>query len=120
MNTVVIFAGGTGNPYFTTDSGVALRALEIDASFILMGKNDADGIYDSDPNKNTKAKRFSKISYDQIIDNRLHAMDITAASLLSESSVKIIVFNAKQKDCFLKALQSNIPTTIISRKEGKR
>ena len=117
---IVIFAGGTGNPYFTTDSGVALRALEIDASFILMGKNDADGIYDSDPNKNTKAKRFSKISYDQIIDNRLHAMDITAASLLSESSVKIIVFNAKQKDCFLKALQSNIPTTIISRKEGKR
>ena len=117
---IVIFSGGTGSPYFTTDSSVALRALEIDASFILMGKNDTDGVYDSDPNKNKNAKRFSKLSYDQIIDNRLHVMDITAASLLSESNVKIIVFNVKQKDCFLKALLNRIPKTIIFKKEGKK
>ena len=118
--SVAIFSGGTGNPYFTTDSGVALRALEIDASFILMGKNDTDGVYDSDPNTNKKAKRFSKITFDQIIDDRLHVMDTTAASLLSESDVKIIVFNVKHKDSFLKALKNTIPTTIITKKEGKK
>ncbi len=112
---VVIFAGGTGNPYFSTDSGVALRALELDAKFILVAKNNADGIYDSDPKINKKAKRYSSISYDKIIQNNLKAIDTTAATLLKDSNIKIIVFNANRKNGFIDALENKIPTTIVSK-----
>lgn len=112
---VVIFAGGTGNPYFSTDSGVALRALELDATFILVAKNNIDGIYDSDPKINKKAKRYSSISYDKIIQNNLKAIDTTAAALLKDSKIKIIVFNANRKNGFIDAIGNKIPTTIVSK-----
>ena len=112
---IVIFAGGTGNPFFSTDSGVALRALEINASFILMGKNGVDGVYSSDPRINKKAKRYSSISYDKIIHDNLKIIDTTAAALLNNSKVKIIVFNANRKKCFIDALTNKIPTTTISK-----
>ena len=111
---VVIFAGGTGIAYFSTDSGVALRALEINTSFILMGKNNIDDIYDSDPRINKKAKRYSSISYDMIIHDNLKTIDTTAAALLNDSEIKIIVFYANRKNCFINALENKIPTTIIS------
>ena len=112
---VVIFAGGTGNAFFSTDSGVALRALEINASFILMGKNGVDGVYSSDPRINKKAKRYSLISYDKIIYDNLKVIDITAAALLKDSKIKIIVFNANRNKCFVNAIANKIPTTIISK-----
>ena len=120
-NNVVIFAGGTGNPYFSTDSGVALRALEVDASFILMGKNGVDGIYDSDPKINKKAKRYASISYDKIVHDNLKVIDTSAASILSNSDVKILVFNVNRANCFVDALANKIPTTVISKsKRGNK
>ena len=112
---VAIFAGGTGYPYFSTDTGVALRALEVGASFILMGKNGVDGVYDSDPKVNKKAKRYTSISYDKIIHDDLKAIDTSAASLLSDSNVKVLVFNVNRTNCFVDALANKIPTTIISK-----
>lgn len=114
-DNVVIFAGGTGNPYFSTDSGVALRALEVGASFILMGKNGVDGIYDSDPKINKKARRYASISYDKIVYDNLKVIDTSAASILSNSNVKILVFNINRANCFVDALTNKIPTTVISK-----
>ena len=114
-DNVVIFAGGTGNPYFSTDTGVALRALEVGASFILMGKNGVDGIYDSDPKINKKARRYASISYDKIVYDNLKVIDTSAASILSNSDVKILVFNVNRANCFVDALTNKIPTTVISK-----
>ncbi len=120
-NNVVIFAGGTGYPYFSTDTGVALRALEIGASFILMGKNGVDGIYDSDPKINKKAKRYASISYSKIVHDDLKVIDASAASLLSNSDVKVLVFNINRTNCFVDVLANKIPTTIISKSnKGKK
>lgn len=90
---VVIFGGGTGNPFFSTDTAAALRANEIGAHAILKATK-VDGIYDSDPRKNTNAKRFSAISYEQAINLRLGVMDAAAFSLCWENKIPIIVFNA--------------------------
>tara|TARA_B100001013_G_scaffold315137_1_gene221949 strand:- start:166 stop:906 length:741 start_codon:yes stop_codon:yes gene_type:complete len=90
---VVIFAAGTGNPYMTTDTAAALRALEMEAEVLLMAKHKADGIYASDPNIHSNAKKFDFITYRDVIDKRLEAMDTTAISLCMENSVPIIVFN---------------------------
>lgn len=114
-NKVVIFAGGTGNPYFSTDSGIALRALENNASLILMGKNGVDGIYTADPNKNKSAKRISKISYQDAIKKNLEVMDITAMGLLQDSNVKIRIFDCNQKDAYLKALKNQIKYSEVSK-----
>jgi uridylate kinase len=89
---VVIFAGGTGNPYFSTDTAAALRANEIGAEVILKATK-VDGIYDSDPKKNPKAKRFSKITYLEALQKQLKVMDSTAFSLCMDNKMPIIVFN---------------------------
>lgn len=89
---VVIFAAGTGNPYFTTDTAAALRSLEIGADVLLKGTK-VDGIYDSDPAKNPKAKRHHSITYDDAIAQRLNVMDATAFTLCRENNMPIIVFN---------------------------
>jgi uridylate kinase len=89
---VVIFAGGTGNPYFTTDTTAALRAIEVGAEVILKATQ-VDGIYDSDPKKNPKAKKFDKLSYLDVIKNKLKVMDSTAVSLCMDNNLPIIVFN---------------------------
>lgn len=89
---IVIFAAGTGNPYFTTDTAAALRAIEIEADAILKGTR-VDGIYDSDPEKNTGALHFPEISYTDVLKKNLRVMDLTAITLCQENKLPIIVFN---------------------------
>ena len=89
----VIFAAGTGNPYMTTDTAAALRAIEIGAEVLLMGKNRVDGVYDSDPLKNRGARRFAKLSYEEALSRRLEVMDSTALTLCRENNLPIIVFD---------------------------
>lgn len=89
----VIFACGTGNPYMTTDTAAALRAIEIGAGVLLMTKNNVDGIYSADPRKDPKAKKFDKVSYLEALNMRLQVMDATALSLCLENKLPIIVFD---------------------------
>ncbi len=93
---VVIFAAGTGNPYFTTDTAAVLRAVEIQADAILKGTR-VDGVYDSDPEKNAGAKYFPEISYADVLKNNLQIMDLTAITLSKENKLPIIVFNMNKK-----------------------
>ena len=90
---VVIFAAGTGNPYMTTDTAAALRAIEIGAEALLLTKDNVDGIYTADPKKDPKATRFDKLTYLQAINLRLEVMDATALSLCMDNKLPIIVFN---------------------------
>ena len=94
LNTdnVVIFSAGTGSPYFTTDTGSALRGIEIEAEVMFKGTR-VDGIYDSDPEKNPDAKKFDKITYDEIYSKGLKVMDLTAAAMCKENNLPIVVFN---------------------------
>ena len=110
---VVIFAGGTGRPFFTTDTASTLVAAEINADLILMGKNKAKGVYDSDPRKNPNAKKFDKITYDQILKKGLSFMDSTATSMASENNIKIIVFDITEENAILKAVQGKIEHTEV-------
>lgn len=90
---VVIFGGGTGNPFFTTDTTAALRALEIDADMVLMAKNNVDGVYDADPNKNPGARRYRSLSYLDVINAGLAVMDATAVSLCMQRNMPVTVFD---------------------------
>ncbi|NLC76648.1 MAG: UMP kinase [Clostridia bacterium] len=111
---VVIFAAGTGNPYFSTDTTAALRAAEIEAEVILMAKK-VDGVYDSDPVKNPQAKRFERLSYIEVLNKGLGVMDSTAASLCMDNNIPIIVFNLKQKGNILKVVLGEEIGTIVRR-----
>jgi len=93
---VVIFAGGTGNPYMTTDTAAALRAVEIKADVLLMAKNHVDGVYDSDPRKHADARRFERLGYLEAINLRLNVMDSTALSLCMDNHLPTIVFDLFQ------------------------
>ena len=95
---VVIFAAGTGNPFFTTDTAAALRASEINAEAMLMAKNGVDGVYTDDPKTNPNAKKMDKITYDDIIKNGLKVMDTAACALCKQNSIPIIVFDFETKD----------------------
>ena len=109
---VVIFAGGTGNPYFTTDTTAALRACEIDAEAILKATQ-VDGIYDSDPHANPDATKFDEISYMEVLSRELHVMDSTATTLCMDNGIPIIVFNLHKPgniDCVLKG--EHVGTTV--------
>ncbi len=110
---IVIFACGTGNPYFSTDSGAALRAAEIKAEVLLMAKN-VDGLYDSDPKKNPKAKKFDSISYMDVINKGLNLMDITSITMCMENNIPIIAFGLMEKDGLIKAASGEKVGTIIS------
>ena len=109
---IVIFACGTGNPYFSTDTAAALRAAEIGAEAILLAKN-VDGIYDSDPKKNPDAKKFDEISYMQVIERGLAAMDTTAITLCMENKIPIVAFALNEENSILRASQGERIGTII-------
>lgn len=111
---VVIFGAGTGNPYFTTDTAASLRAIEIEADVILKGTR-VDGIYDSDPEKNSDAKKFDVISGDEVLRRRLNVMDLTAFTLCRDNETPIIVFNVNKKDNLLKIAnkEGSIGTTVV-------
>ena len=109
---VVIFGGGTGNPYFTTDSAAVLRAIEIDADVILKGTR-VDGIYTSDPEKNKDATKFDFISFEEVIQKGLKVMDTTAFTLSQENQLPIIVFDMNKKGNLLKVVSGeNIGTKV--------
>ena len=109
---VVIFAAGTGNPYFSTDTTAALRAAEIEADVILLAKK-VDGVYDSDPVLNKDARKYDKLSYIDVIKEGLGVMDSTAASLCMDNRIPIIVFDLKSPNNILKIMQGHLVGTII-------
>ena len=111
-NIVIIFAAGTGNPYFTTDTAAALRASEVSASVILKGTK-VDGVYSSDPKKNKKAKRYKTIKYSEILANNLKIMDGSAIALARDNNIPIIVFPINKKNAFLNAIFNKGQYTII-------
>lgn len=110
---IVIFAGGTGNPYFSTDSAAALRAAEIDADVILMAKNNVDGVYTADPKVDPHAKKYDELSQLDIINKQLGVMDSTASSLSMDNDIPFVVFNMQTKDNIKRVVEGeNIGTTI--------
>lgn len=109
---VVIFAAGTGSPYFTTDTGAALRAAEMGCDALLKSTQ-VDGVYDSDPRVNPNAKRFDVLSYDEVIKKELKVMDISAVVLAKENKVPIIIFNQHEDAALLKAVCAEGKFTII-------
>lgn len=114
---IVIFGGGTGSPYFTTDTTAALRANDINCDAILMAKNGVDGVYTSDPRTNKDAKFISNISYKEMLDMNLQVMDRTAVSLCMDTNIELRVFNMNDTSNFIKVIEGeNIGTTI--RKEN--
>lgn len=100
---VLIFVGGTGHPYFTTDTACAIRAIDMHATTILMGKDGVDGVYSADPKKNKKAKKYKSISYLEAINKELKVMDLTAMSLCQDNDVEIIVFDVASKNGIVNA-----------------
>ena len=110
---IVIFSAGTGNPYFTTDSAAVLRAIEIEADVILKGTR-VDGIYNEDPNKNSDAFKFEKITFKEAISKGLKIMDTTAFTLSHENKLPIIVFDINQENNLLKVLNGENVGTIVN------
>lgn len=110
---IVIFAAGTGEPYFTTDTAAALRAVEIKADVIMKGTR-VDGVYDSDPEKNKKAKLFKKLNYEEVLKKNLRVMDLTAITLCKENNLPIVVFNMNITDNLKKIVSGKELGTIIS------
>lgn len=110
---VVIFAAGLGNPYFSTDTTAAQRALEIGAEAMLMAKNGTDGVYDSDPRKNTDAKRYESLTYQTLLDDRLKVADATAISLCMDNALPILVFDMNVSGNITKAVSGEKIGTYI-------
>ena len=111
-NRIVIFAAGTGNPYFTTDTAAALRASEMDCDAIFKGTK-VDGIYDKDPMKDDGAIKFDKISYSEILSKNLRVLDSSAVSLARENNIPIIVFSIKENNGFLNILKGKGSCSVV-------
>ncbi len=111
---VVIFACGTGNPYFSTDTAAVLRAAEIEAEVILLAKN-VDAVYDSDPKLNENALRFDRISYQEVLQRQLGVMDSTATTLCMENNIPLMVFSIKEPENILKVLKGENVGTFVAR-----
>lgn len=110
---IVIFACGTGNPYFSTDSGAALRAAEIKADVLLMAKN-VDGLYDCDPKKNPNAKKYENITYMEVINKGLNLMDITSITMCMENNIPIVTFGLQTENGLIKAAMGEKVGTKIN------
>jgi len=112
---VVVFAAGTGNPYMTTDTAASLRAIEIEAEALLMGKNGVDGVYTADPRKDPKAKKIEKLTYLDALNQRLQIMDATALSLCMDNELPIVVFDIQAENGIERALSGeNIGSLVTS------
>jgi uridylate kinase len=114
-NRVVILGGGTGNPYFTTDTAAALRASEVRCGAILMAKNGTDGVYDKDPRHHPDAVKFDRISYADAIDRRLKVMDLTAMAFCMENNMPIIVFDINAPGSILSVARGEPIGTLVSK-----
>lgn len=113
---ILIFGGGNGIPFFTTDTTAALRSAELGANLILMAKNGVDGVYDSDPKHNGNAKRYVKLSHQEVLDKHLNVMDLTAATLCKENDIDILVFDMNVKGNMARAVNDFSIGTLISNK----
>lgn len=111
--SVVFFAGGTGHPYFSTDTGIALRAVELDVNMILLAKS-IDGIYDSDPKVNPNAKKYEHIHIEEVIEKKLGVMDLTASVMCMENKIPLLVFDLREKDSIRNAMLGKINGTIVT------
>src|SRR5690625_1703410 len=110
---VVIFAAGTGNPYFSTDTTAALRAAEIEADVILMAKNNVDGVYNDDPKVNQNAKKYDNLSYLDMLNEGLEVMDSTASSLCMDNDIPLIVFSITEKGNIKRVVEGEVLGTTI-------
>jgi uridylate kinase len=109
---IVIFAAGTGNPYFTTDTAAVLRAVEIKADVILKGTR-VDGVYTADPEKDSTATKYNNVTYDEVYSQNLNVMDMTAITLCKENNLPIVVFNINEEDSFLRVVQGEEVGTLV-------
>lgn len=117
---VVIFGAGTGNPFFTTDTTAALRSAEIDADVLLMAKHGVDGVYDSDPKKNSSAKKYDRLSYNDVLSKELKVIDAAAVALAQESKIPIIVFDFAAKGVIKELILGNKVGTVIGDMEKQK
>jgi uridylate kinase len=115
----VIFAGGTGNPYMTTDTAAALRAIEIGADVLLVAKNKVDGVYDSDPLKNPRAKKFDRLTHQDALNLRLNVMDSTAFSLCQDNRLPIIIFDLQGGKSIERAISGERVGTFVTAERKK-
>lgn len=113
---VVIFAGGTGNPYFSTDTTAALRAAEIEADVILMAKNGVDGVYSADPSKHPDAVKYDEVGFMEVLNQELGVMDSTATSLCMDNDIPLLVFALGESGNIRKAVMGEAIGTIVRRK----
>ena len=111
---VVVFGAGTGSAFFSTDTAAALRASEIHADVILMGKNGVDGVYDADPKIDKNAEKFETLKYMDVLQKRLQVMDATATSMCMDNNIDLIVFNMNEKDNIIKAVKGESNGTIVT------
>jgi len=109
---VVFFAGGTGHPYFSTDTGTTLRAVEINADAILLAKA-VDGVYDSDPKTNPTAKKYDSISIQEVLDKRLQVVDLTATIMCMENKMPMIVFGLNEENSIVNVMKGNVSGTYV-------
>lgn len=110
---VLIYAGGTGQPYFSTDTCSALRALQTKCDIILVAKNGVDGVYSSDPKKDKNAKFYEAISYQEILEKNLQVMDLTAISMCKENNLPLFVFNMNKQGNIIKAINNQVKGTLV-------
>lgn len=110
---VVFFAGGTGHPYFSTDTGIVLRAIELDADAILLAKA-IDGVYDSDPKINPEAKKYDKLPIQEVVDKKLGVIDMTASVMCMENKMPLMIFGLNEKDSILNAMTGRFNGTIVT------
>ena len=111
--TVVFLAGGTGHPYFSTDTATVLRAVEIEAEVILLAKS-VDGVYDSDPKENPQAKKFDEISIQEVIDRKLGVVDMTASILCMENHMPMLVFGLNQENSIVDTVNGTLNGTRVT------
>ncbi|MCD8014370.1 MAG: UMP kinase [Lachnospiraceae bacterium] len=111
--TVVFFAGGTGHPYFSTDTATVLRAIEIEAEMILLAKS-VDGVYDSDPKENPNAKKYSEISIAEVIDRKLGVVDMTASILCMENKMPMLVFGLNEEESIVRTVNGTLEGTRVT------
>ncbi|HIV16508.1 MAG TPA: UMP kinase, partial [Candidatus Alectryocaccobium stercorigallinarum] len=112
-NMVVFFAGGTGHPYFSTDTGTLLRAIEIEADAVLLAKA-VDAVYDDDPKKNPNAKRYTEVSIDEVVQKKLQVVDMTASILAMENHMDMYVFSLSEPDGIIKAASGIVTGTKVT------
>lgn len=116
-NQVVIFAGGTGSPYFTTDTGAALRAIEMHCD-ILLKATQVDGVYDADPRYNPQAKRYDEITYSEVLEKNLNVLDMTAVAMAKDADLPVMIFALHKENSIINAVCGKEKCTIIKKQRG--